>query len=141
MPRYDLVLLDCDGTLYNTYPGVRANYENTLREMGLPEMPADYDWNRCIGPLLEYSLGKELGVPEDRIDDRQKEKYMKKVGRLVKTLKTCSDNPRNGEGSFIRLSDGGVIAQCNLVAAEDVEKLNLKQAFMRLIRNWPLWFR
>lgn len=69
MPRYDLVLLDCDGTLYNTYPGVRANYENTLREMGLPEMPADYDWNRCIGPLLEYSLGTELGVPEDRIDE------------------------------------------------------------------------
>ncbi len=34
---------------------------------------------------------------------------MKKVGRLVKTLKTCSDNPRNGEGSFIRLSDGGVM--------------------------------
>ena len=63
MPRYDLVLYDCDGTLYNTYPGVRANFERTLQEMGLPPMPADYNWNRCIGPLLPYSLEVELGVP------------------------------------------------------------------------------
>ena len=66
MPRYDLVLYDCDGTLYNTYPGVRANFENMLRELGRPAMPADYDWNRCIGPLLEHSLQYELGfAPED----------------------------------------------------------------------------
>ena len=51
MSKYELVLFDCDGTLYNTYPGVRANYENTLKTLGKPPMPEDYDWNRCIGPL------------------------------------------------------------------------------------------
>lgn len=72
MSKYDLVLFDCDGTLYNTYPGVRANYENTLRTLGLPPMPEDYDWNRCIGPLLEYSLGVELGVPADRLEEAKR---------------------------------------------------------------------
>ena len=72
MSKYDLVLFDCDGTLYNTYPGVRANYENTLSMLGLPPMPEDYDWNRCIGPLLEYSLSVELGVPEERLEEAKR---------------------------------------------------------------------
>ena len=67
MKKYDLVLFDCDGTLYNTYPGVRANYENTLKMLGKPPMPDDYDWNRCIGPLLEYVLGVELGFTEEEL--------------------------------------------------------------------------
>ena len=38
-------------------------------------------------------------------------------------------------------SDGGVIAQCNLVAAENVGKPDLIQAFRRLLRNWSLLYR
>ena len=34
---------------------------------------------------------------------------MKKIGRLVKAVKTSAANPRNGEGSFIRLKDGGIM--------------------------------
>ncbi len=34
---------------------------------------------------------------------------MKKIGRLVKTVITGPDNPRNGEGSFIRLRDGSIM--------------------------------
>ncbi|MCR4621867.1 MAG: hypothetical protein K5663_07255 [Clostridiales bacterium] len=34
---------------------------------------------------------------------------MNKVGRLVKTISTSPEYPRNGEGSFIRLNDGGVM--------------------------------
>jgi phosphoglycolate phosphatase len=40
--------------------------------LGLPPMPEDYDWNRCIGPLLEYSLGVELGVPEERLEEAKR---------------------------------------------------------------------
>ncbi|MGX8706410.1 MAG: D-alanyl-D-alanine carboxypeptidase family protein [bacterium] len=36
-------------------------------------------------------------------------------------------------------SGGDVVAQCNLVAAGDVEKVSLKQAFTRLFRNWFWW--
>lgn len=38
-------------------------------------------------------------------------------------------------------SDGDVIAQCNLVAADNVDKLDIRQAFRRLLRNWALLFR
>ena len=34
---------------------------------------------------------------------------MKKLGRLVKTLETSPENPRKGEGSFIRLKDGRIM--------------------------------
>lgn len=37
-------------------------------------------------------------------------------------------------------SDGEVIAQCNLIAAADAEKLDFRQAFRRLLRNWALMF-
>ena len=38
-------------------------------------------------------------------------------------------------------NDGDVIAQCNLVAAQDVDQLSFRQAFRRLLRNWALLFR
>ncbi len=34
---------------------------------------------------------------------------MKKIGRLVKTIETSRENPRKGEGSFIRLRDGAIM--------------------------------
>ena len=36
---------------------------------------------------------------------------------------------------------GDVIAQCNLIATDDVDKLDIRQAFRRLLRNWALLFR
>ena len=41
-------------------------------------------------------------------------------------------------GTAALQSDGGVIAQCNLVAADAVEPLNLREAFRRLLRSWLL---
>lgn len=69
MPRYDLVLFDCDGTLYDTRPGLTANFKNTLRVMGLPPMPEDFEWRRAVGPLLEDIFPGLLGVPEDRVKE------------------------------------------------------------------------
>ncbi|MBR3503333.1 MAG: exo-alpha-sialidase [Clostridia bacterium] len=34
---------------------------------------------------------------------------MKKIGRLVKTIETSPENPRKGEGSFIKLKDGAIM--------------------------------
>ena len=38
-------------------------------------------------------------------------------------------------------NDGDVIAQCNLVAVDSVERLDIRQAFRRLLRNWALLFQ
>lgn len=66
MAKYQLVIFDCDGTLYNTYPGVRANFEHTLEVLGRPPMPDDFNWKQCIGPLLEYSFEHFMGfTPEE----------------------------------------------------------------------------
>ena len=50
---------------------------------------------------------------------------------------------RAGEilGTAAIRSDGDVIAQCNLVAVGDVDRLDIRQAFKRLLRNWALMFR
>ena len=69
MAKYDLILYDCDGTLYNTYEGVKANFENTLKVLGYAPMPEDFNWNICIGPLLEWSMEYALKLPKDRIDE------------------------------------------------------------------------
>lgn len=42
-------------------------------------------------------------------------------------------------GTAALKTGGDVIAQCNLVAGNDVEKVSLKQAFTRLLRNWFWW--
>ena len=34
---------------------------------------------------------------------------MKKIGREVLLLETSDKNPRNGEGSFIKLNDGSIL--------------------------------
>ena len=34
---------------------------------------------------------------------------MKKIGHEVLFLGTSENNPRNGEGTFVRLADGGIL--------------------------------
>ena len=63
---------------------------------------------------------------------------------IVVTLPDQLEAPvRAGDvlGTAAIKSDGDVIAQCNLVAAGDVDRLNIRQAFRRLLRNWTLLFR
>ena len=63
---------------------------------------------------------------------------------VVITLPEQVEAPvRAGEilGTAAIRSDGGVIAQCNLVAVDGVEKLDIRQAFKRLLRQWTLLFQ
>lgn len=65
--RYDLVIYDCDGTLYDTFPGITADLILTLDEMNCAPMPENYDWRPCVGPPLDDIFGTLLGVPADRV--------------------------------------------------------------------------
>ena len=61
---------------------------------------------------------------------------------IVVTLPDQLEAPvRAGDvlGTAAIKSDGDVIAQCNLVAAGDVEKVSLRAAFARLLRQWLFW--
>ena len=62
---------------------------------------------------------------------------------IVVTLPDQLEAPvRAGDivGTAAVKSDGDVVAQCNLVAAETVNKPDILQAFRRLLRNWTLLF-
>ena len=61
---------------------------------------------------------------------------------IVVTLPDSLDAPVHGGdiiGTAAIKTGGDVIAQCNLVAAGNVERVSLKQAFVRLLRNWFWW--
>ena len=72
--------------------------------------------------------GKRIGAPVD----------------VVVTLPDQLEAPVHAGdvlGTAAIKSDGDVIAQCNLIATDDVDKLDIRQAFRRLLRNWALLFR
>lgn len=64
-PRYQLYILDFDGTLADTRAAVVATYNATLRALDLPEQPA----TRIVS-LMGLPLGstfERVGVPADRV--------------------------------------------------------------------------
>lgn len=62
-----LVLLDLDGTLTDSAPGITGSMREVFVEMGLPA-PDDAALRAMVGPPLIVSL-REQGVPDDRLDE------------------------------------------------------------------------
>ena len=64
---------------------------------------------------------------------------------LIQDLPDALEAPiRAGDpvGTAMLRSNGQVLAQCRLVAAESVQRrLSLPQSFIRLLRRWVLQFR
>ena len=67
MSRPRVVLLDLDGTLADSAPGIVACARHALRELGLP-VPDDAAVRRLVGPPLQDAFAA-LGVPADRVPD------------------------------------------------------------------------
>lgn len=63
----DLVLLDLDGTLTDSAPGIVASLRAALEESGLP-VPDEGALHRFVGPPLPLMLAV-AGVPEGRVDE------------------------------------------------------------------------
>lgn len=62
-----LVLLDLDGTLTDSYPGIAASARVAFAALGLP-VPEDPALRRFVGPPLVESFAL-FGVPADRVPD------------------------------------------------------------------------
>jgi len=62
-----VVLLDLDGTLTDSAPGIVGSLRAALTEAGLP-VPDDAALRRFVGPPLPLML-RESGVPADRVDE------------------------------------------------------------------------
>ncbi|WP_024627699.1 HAD hydrolase-like protein [Bifidobacterium sp. A11] len=61
-----LVLLDLDGTLTASHPGIIASVVQTFKELGHP-VPDESELRRFIGPAVEVSLRRN-GIREEDID-------------------------------------------------------------------------
>ncbi|MGC5165771.1 HAD hydrolase-like protein [Luteimicrobium sp. DT211] len=62
-----VVLLDLDGTLTDSAPGITASLRAALTEAGFP-VPDDAGLRRFVGPPLPLML-RQSGVPADRVDE------------------------------------------------------------------------
>ena len=47
---------------------------------------------------------------------------MKKVGKEVLWLSCSDENPRNGEGAFIRLKDGKIVTTAGRELVDEIEE-------------------
>ena len=65
-PSRRLVLLDLDGTLTASHPGIIASVVQTFKELGHP-VPDESELRRFIGPAIEVSL-RNNGIKEEDVD-------------------------------------------------------------------------
>ena len=61
-----LVLLDLDGTLTASHPGIIASVVQTFKELGHP-VPDESELRRFIGPAIEVSL-RNNGIKDEDVD-------------------------------------------------------------------------
>lgn len=64
--RYDVVLLDLDGTLTDPYEGITGSYRHALAQAGYP-VADDVELGWVIGPGIWANLDR-LGVPPSEVD-------------------------------------------------------------------------
>ncbi|MBT1181216.1 HAD hydrolase-like protein [Bifidobacterium sp. CP2] len=62
-----VVLLDLDGTLTDSAPGIILSVTETFKHLGMP-VPDDEELHRFVGPAIITSL-KRNHVPADRLDE------------------------------------------------------------------------
>ena len=66
MRRYDTVLFDFDGTIFDTFTGIATCMRNTLvEEFGWEEKPLEF-FRPCAGPPLTEAF-QLLGIPDEDI--------------------------------------------------------------------------
>lgn len=101
-----IVLLDLDGTLSKSGPGIMASVAYAYEQNGLPVPPQNV-LNSFIGPSLPYSL-KSQHVPEEKIPamvESYRTAYMKPVLHDVLN----PNNPELVRGEFITTVYPGII--------------------------------
>lgn len=68
MLLYDTVLLDLDGTIVDSAPGIVSSIAYTLKEIGQP-VPPMADLLRWVGPPLPQSFAERAGLSAAEVDE------------------------------------------------------------------------
>ena len=73
MRKYDAVLFDFDGTLYDTFPGIAKTLQHVLHEHYGREKQEDLDYFKLsIGPPLEWSFHDRFGLSDEDTQEAMK---------------------------------------------------------------------
>lgn len=62
----DTILLDMDGTIVESGPGIMRCINHTLKHYGLPEAPLEI-LKKCVGPPLSDTFKNRFGFADDQI--------------------------------------------------------------------------
>ena len=72
MKKYDAVLFDFDGTLYDTFPGIARTLQHVLHEhYGMEKKDLEY-FKLSIGPPLEWSFHDRFGMSDSDTEEAMK---------------------------------------------------------------------
>ncbi len=104
MRRYKYILLDLDGTLIYSHPGIFSCFRHALRKMGR-EIPSDEALRPCIGPSLFYSFTNFFGMNEE---DARRAVVLYREEYMV-TGVWQNDPVEGGLDALKALSDGGYL--------------------------------
>lgn len=99
---YDIVLLDLDGTLTDSAPGIIAALAHAFRETGL-SVPSEAELHEFVGPPIHVSLPNH-GVPAEIIPDFMQAYRSAYSGGLMFRNSVYPGIPR----ALTALRDGGV---------------------------------
>lgn len=64
-PKYDIVLLDFDGTVFDTSEGIINCVKYAQEKLGVPLFPEWSDYRKFIGPPLIYSFTHFCGLSQE----------------------------------------------------------------------------
>ena len=67
MSHYDTIILDLDGTLVDSAPGITQSIAHTLRDMDLP-VPSMSELLHWVGPPLPQSFRDKMGLSPGDVD-------------------------------------------------------------------------
>ena len=68
MKKYDAVLFDFDGTLYDTFLGIARSYQHALRVCHNLDFPDLSEFEKCVGPPLASSFVDLYGIAEEDVE-------------------------------------------------------------------------
>ncbi len=66
--KYQAVLFDFDGTLYDTFLGIARSYQHALRVCHNRDYPDLNVFRKCVGPPLAMSFVEMFGVAEEEVE-------------------------------------------------------------------------
>jgi len=85
--RYSYIVFDLDGTLMDTYPGVKVSFTKTEQELGLRHL-SEQELRTVIGPALEDSFYRLYGL-----EGEDNQRALDVFNRLYATMEGAGDSP------------------------------------------------